>query len=85
MFFKRKANLEALLQAKCMTSLREGFHLIVRNLLKLLYFTVVLDISQCSQATHTSRVTDMTTGVIDLKFDPEIIQNCVENQYRKPS
>ena len=84
-FFKRNANLEALLQAQCMKSLRERFHLIVQNLLKLLYFTVVLDISQCSHATPTILLTDMKTCVRDLMFDPETIQNCVENQCRKPS
>ena len=52
-FFKRSTNLEALLQAQCMKSLRERFHLIIQKLMKLLYFTVVLGISQCSQATHT--------------------------------
>ena len=84
-FFKRNANLEALLQAQCINSLRERFHLIVQNLLKLLYFTVVLDISQCSHATPTILLTDMKTCVRDLMFDPEIIQNCVENLCRKPS
>ena len=84
-FFKRNANLEAILQAPCMNNLRERFHLIVQNLLKLLYFTVVLGISQSSQATPTTLVTDITTCVGDLVFDPKTIQNCVENQYRKPS
>ena len=84
-FFKRNANLEALLQAQCIKSLRERFHLIVQNLLKLLYFTVVLDISQCSHATPTILLTAMKTCVRDLMFDPEIIQNCVENLCRKPS
>ena len=84
-FFKRNANLEALLQAQCMKSLRERVHLIVQNLLKLLYFTVVLDISQCSHATPTILLTDMKTCVRDLMFDPETIQNCVGNQSRKPS
>ena len=84
-FFKRNANLEALLQAQCMKSLRERFHLIVQNLLKLLYFTVVLDISQCSHATPTILLTDMKTCVRDLMFDPETIRNCVENQCWKPS
>ena len=55
--------------------------MIVQNLLKLLYFTVVLDISQCSQATPTILVTDMNTCFRDLMFDPEIIQKCVEIQY----
>ena len=81
----RSSSLEALLQAQCMKSLRERVHLIVRNLLKLLYFTVVLDISQCSHATPTILLTDMKTCVRDLMFDPETIQNCVENQCRKPS
>ena len=84
-FFKRNANLEALLQAQCIKSLREHFHLIVQNLLKLLYFTLVLDISQCSHATPTILLTDMKTCVRDLMFDPETIQNCVENLCRKPS
>ena len=84
-FFKRNANLEALLQAQCMKSLRERFHLIVQNLLKLLYFTLVLHNSQCSHATPIILLTDMKTCVRDLMFDPETIQNCVENQCRKPS
>ena len=54
-----------------MKRLRERFHLIVHNLSKLLYFTAVLDISQCSQATPTMLVTDMKTCVRDLMFDPE--------------
>ena len=84
-FFKCNANLEALLQAQCVNSLRERFHLIVQNLLKLLSFTAVLDISQCSQATPTILVTDMKTCIGDLMFDPEIIKNCAGNQCRKPS
>ena len=42
--------------------------------LKLLYFTAVLNISQCSQATPTMLVTDMKTCVRDLMFDPETIE-----------
>ena len=84
-FFKRNANLAALLQAQCVKSLHERFHLIVQNLSKLLYFTAVLDISQCSQSTSTILVTEMKTCVRDLMFDPETIQKCVANQCRKPS
>ena len=42
--------------------------------LKLLYFTAVSNISQCSQATPTMLVTDMKTCVRDLMFDPETIE-----------
>ena len=57
-----------------MKSLRERFHLIVQNLSKLLYFTAVLDISQCSQGTPTMLVTDMKTCVRDLMFDHKTIE-----------
>ena len=83
-FFKHNANLEAFLQAQCMKRLRERVHLIVQNLLKLVYFALVLNISQCSHATHTVRLTDMKPCVRGLMFEPETAQNCVENQCRKP-
>ena len=42
------ANLQAFLQAKSMKSLREETYMMIPNLPKLLYFTVVLNNCQCA-------------------------------------
>ena len=67
-----------------MKTLREETSIISHNLPKLLYFTVVLDIWQCANATHITPTEDMKSVPRYLIFYLKIIQNCLENQYQKP-